>query len=77
MGNYERTLNRISEIEDRISHLKDELVNSSDEEERADLSERIYELELEKGENKGYLEELASMDGYNSYSEMCEDCGCF
>ena len=77
MGNYKRTLNRISEIDERISHLRDELSITSAEGERAYLSERICELEVEKGENQGYLEELASMDGYNSYSDMCEDCGCF
>lgn len=58
MGNYERTL-------DRISQLEDELKKTDDAEDRA-------MIEISIGECKSYLEELANMDGYNSYCEMEE-----
>ena len=74
MGNYQNTINRIAQIEERISSLCAEREGLTDEDERFALSEHIWDLEVEKGECEGYLEELASMDGYQSYSEMCEDC---
>lgn len=77
MGNYERTLNAIDYYEERIEELRNALnTGNYDAEDEEGLSMELYELQQSVGECRGYLEELAEMDGYQSYEEMMYDsCG--
>lgn len=74
MGEYESTTNTIAFYQDIISDLRAELSVTEDEDKRADLLEAIADYEISIGECEGYLQELASMDGYRSYEEMLCDC---
>lgn len=74
MGNYERTLEMIKYYEDVVMELRAQLIECESDEDRSDLYESIADYEQSIGECRGYLEELASMDGYRSYEEMMYDC---
>ena len=75
MGNYERTCNAIDYYDERIAELKDALKTGNyDQEDKDALIEELAELEQSLGECEGYLQELASMDGYSSYEEMMYEC---
>lgn len=75
MGQYDRTCETIANYKDYVEQLQQEL-NSGNltEEEREDIYMAIAEYEIAIGECEGYLQELASMDGYSSYDEMVHDC---
>lgn len=74
MGNYERTTKRIEELKQEMKRLKAELeLCELGSDEFESLSLEIVELDQEIGENEGYLQELASMDGYGSYDEYLEN----
>lgn len=77
MGNYERTLNQIDYYEERIEELRNALKRGCyDVREEEELLLELADAEQSLGECKGYLEELADMDGYHSYEEMMyESCG--
>lgn len=77
MGNYERTLNAIDYYEERIEELRNALnTGNYDAEDEEGLLMELAELQQSVGECRGYLEELAEMDGYQSYEEMMYDsCG--
>ena len=77
MGNYERTLNAIDYYEERIEELRNALcMGNYDAEAEEDILMALADAEQSLGECKGYLEELAGMDGYQSYEEMMYDrCG--
>ena len=78
MGNYDRTRNMIEDTKEEIVALRERYNALSADKEKIEneleyISERIYEKEVEIGELNGYLEELAEMDGYDSYAEYEED----
>ena len=74
MGNYERTLNQIDYYEERIAEIKDALKKGSyDVVEEEELLMELADAEQSLGECRGYLEELADMDGYPSYESMMYD----
>lgn len=71
MGNYERTLKDIERYEEIISRLEVELSMCESEEESSYIMESLADYHQSVGECRGYLEELAEMDGYRSYEDMC------
>lgn len=74
MGNYERTLNRIDYYEERIEELRNALRRGGyDVMEEEELLLELADVEQSLGECRGYLEELAEMDGYPSYESMMYD----
>ena len=74
MGQYERTHKAIASYQEAIERLNAELIGCESEERRGEIYEAIAEYEIGIGECEGYLQELASMDGYSSYDEMVYDC---
>ena len=61
MGNYDKTIARIEELQtskriklERISVLRDEI---------SDLQLDIADIDVQIGENRGYLRELEEIDG--------------
>lgn len=71
MGNYERTLNAIDYYEERIEELKNALhTGNYDAEDEEGITMELLDLQQSVGECRGYLEELAEMDGYPSYEDM-------
>ena len=77
MGNYERTLSQIDYYEGRIKEIREELKRGTyDVLEQEELLMELADAEQSIGECRGYLEELAEMDGYESYESMMYDaCG--
>lgn len=73
MGNYERTLRSIEYYETSIAELKEKLQSCITEDEVEIILETLIDYEQSLGECKGYLEELAEMDGYSSYESMMYD----
>lgn len=74
MGNYERTLNQINYYEGRIEEIRAELKKGClDVREEEELLMELADAEQSVGECRGYLEELAEMDGYPSYESMMYD----
>ena len=75
MGEYDRTEEAIANYKIYLEDLRTELQNPNlTEDERDEILMSIYDCEIYIGELEGYLQELASMDGYDSYEEMQYDC---
>jgi hypothetical protein len=74
MGEYEKTIEMISYLEDVNEYLRNELAQGVSEEKYDEILEAVYENEIRIGELNGYLEELASMDGYSSYEDLLLSC---
>ena len=62
MGVYDKTYERIKELENEIKKLKEEITKCIDTKEKENLEEILFEKQIALGENKGYLLELDSMD---------------
>jgi hypothetical protein len=74
MGEYEKTLEQISYYEDIIADLEVQLSMTENEDDREELLMAIADYHISIGECRGYLQELASIDGYHSYEEMMYEC---
>jgi hypothetical protein len=75
MGEYDRTEEAIANYKTYLEDMRAELQNPDlTEDEREEILMSIYDCEIYIGELEGYLQELASMDGYSSYDEMVYSC---
>jgi len=63
MGEYARLNKMIENHEEQIAELKEVLMQTTDAEERENILETIYELEIGIGEIEGALLENAEIDG--------------
>lgn len=75
MGEYGRTRQRIEDLQEEIKELKQKARTAPTEELKEAYLMEAYEAETELGENIGYLNELANMDGYESYYDYEMEVG--
>ena len=63
MGEYARINQQIRDEEARIAELRKKLEHTTDESERENILETIYDYEISIGECNGALLEMADVDG--------------